>query len=302
MKKFVILLFFTFLGFEISHACICDFGLLENRIEKSHFIFTGKVISAEDIYADSTSNWPTQQRVVIVIEKKFKGNQNDTLTINSDLHSCASFFEENKRYLVFAGHSIESETEISQNFIDTNNKIVTGQCYGTKEIEYSNDEIRLLEKLFSSNSSIEDISPDKLYNEIWKDESFIFTDEYPEFPTGSDSLSSFIQNNLTSCSLPKERPNSSWHDEGKDDSLYNELNMDFESREPTFVWVHFDISKTGELNNFRVDRDFSLNKECNDEALRVAKLMPDWIPAKIKGIPVNSSHWIEMNFKPKSAY
>jgi len=302
MKKFVILLFFTFWGFEISYACMCDFGLFENRIEKSHFIFTGKVISVEDIYADSTSKWPTQQRVLIVIEKKFKGNQNDTLKVNSNLHSCASFFEVNKRYLVFAGHSIESEAEISQDFIDTNNKIVTGQCYGTKEIEYSNDETRLLEKLFSSNYSIEDISPNKLYNEIWKDETFIFTDEYPEFPFGSDSLISFIQNNITSCSLPKERTNSSWYDEVKYDSINKELNMDFESREPTFVLIHFDISKNGKLNNFQIDSHFRLNQECNDEALRVARLMPDWIPAKIKGIPVNTSHSIEVDFKSRSAY
>ncbi len=301
MKKLLILLFFTFLGFKISHACICNFELFETRIEKSHFIFIGKVLSVENIYEN---DWPVEQNIRIKVEKRFKGNQNDTLIVNSGFSSCSFLFEENKSYLIFADHLIEKETNINQAFIDFNDKIVTSQCSGNSEAGSQNfhEKIRKLEKLFSADLPIKNISPDQLYNEIWKEESFISTDETPTFPEGSDSLSSFIHTILRSCSLPDEWPNSSWDNEVKDDSLYQALNMDFKPRTPTFVWVHFDVSKTGELNNFRVNKDFSLNKVCNEEALRVAKLMPDWVPAKIKGIPVNSSHWIEIDFKSKSAY
>jgi hypothetical protein len=238
------------------------------------------------------------------VQNRFKGNKNDTLTVESGFSSCSFLFEKNKSYLVFADHFIEKETNINQAFIDSNNRIVTSQCSGNSEAgsQYFHEKIRKLEKLFSAELPIKNISPDQFYNEIWKEESFIFTDEYPDFPTGLDSLDTFVQKNLNSCSLPDERPNSSWDTEMKDDSLYKELNMDFEPREPTFVLIHFDVSKTGVLSNFVTDSYFSLNEECNDEALRVAKLMPDWIPAKIKGIPVNSSFTIEIDFKSKTAY
>lgn len=286
----------------MAYACICNFGLFEDRIKEPPFIFTGKVLSVENIYSENNLEWPVQQKAKVVIKKKFKGNQNDTLTVFSDLHSCGYSFEKNGKYLVYAMHFIEPETTLDQNFINTNDKIVTGQCFGTKEVEHSENNIRLLEKLFSSKYSIEDISADKLYNEVWKNEFFIFVDDYPEFPEGSDSLSSFVQRNLKSCSLLDERPYDPWKDQFENDSLFNELNMGFESRDSTFAKIHFDVSKTGKLNNFRIDEYFSLNNNCNDEALRVAKLMSSWIPAKIKGIPVNTTHSIEIDFKSKSAH
>ena len=304
MKKYLVLLFITFIGFEISFACTCKPILFENRIKQSQFIFTGKVISIQDIYADSSSSWPTEQVIKLEVLKLFKGNKNDTLTVKSGFSSCSYLFEKNKSYLVFAGHLIGKETNINQAFIDLNDRIVTSQCSGNSNAgsPYFHEKIRKLEKLFSAGLPIKNISPDQLYNEIWKEESFIFTDEYPEFPSGLDSIDSFMQRNLNSCSLPDERPNSSWDNEMKDDSLYKELNMDFEPREPTFVLIHFDVSKTGVLSNFIADRHFSLNAECDGEAIRVAKLMPDWIPAKIKEIPVNSSFTIQIDFKSKTAY
>ena len=149
MKKFILLFFFAFLFVGISKACICEEQTLEERIEKYHFIFIGNVISVEDIFSDSTSTWPDQQRIIIEIEKKFKGNQSEQIIVESELSGCASFFEEGKKYLVFAGHSITNETEVNENFVATNNKVLTGKCYGTRAVEFSKKEIQELENHYN---------------------------------------------------------------------------------------------------------------------------------------------------------
>ena len=150
MKKFILLFFFAFLFVGISKACICEEQTLEERIEKYHFIFIGNVISVEDIFSDSTSTWPDHQRIVIEIEKKFKGNQSDRIIVESELSSCASFFERGKKYLVFAGHYITDETEVNENFVATNNKVVTSKCHGTRSVELSVEEIQELENYYSN--------------------------------------------------------------------------------------------------------------------------------------------------------
>ncbi len=206
--------------------------------------------------------------------------------------------------MVFAQHRFANQTDIDQLFLDTNDKIETNKCSGTKEYGSANtfEQISMLDELFSTGLSINEMSPEKLYNEIWANASFDFVEDYPEFPGGVSGLSSFIQNNLIPCSLPEKWPIDLGTNEQVFDSLKTEINFGVVESEPTYVMAYFDISKLGKLSNFRIVQYFSLNLECDNEALRVVNLMPNWIPAKIKGIPVNSSYTMTIDFKTKSAY
>ena len=150
MKKYFLLFLFVFLFVGATKACICEEQTLEERIDKYHFIFIGNVISVEEIFTDITSSWPDRQRIVIEIEKKFKGNQSEIIIVESELSSCASSFKKGKKYLVFAGHSITNETEVNKNFVATNNKVETSKCDGTRAIEFSSKEIQELENHFKN--------------------------------------------------------------------------------------------------------------------------------------------------------
>jgi hypothetical protein len=149
MKKSILLFCFTILLVDFVNACICDRQTLQERIDEYHFIFIGKVLSVEDIYSDSTAKWPDRQQIVIKIDRKFKGNQSEIMIIESQLSTCASYFEKGQSYLVFADHYITNETMVNENFVAMNDKIVTGKCYGTKGIDRSENEIRELKEHFN---------------------------------------------------------------------------------------------------------------------------------------------------------
>jgi periplasmic protein TonB len=51
------------------------------------------------------------------------------------------------------------------------------------------------------------------------------------------------------------------------------------------VYVQFVVSKEGEISDVIVTRGLD-NNECNEEAMRVIKMMPNWSPGKINGKPV----------------
>lgn len=94
-------------------------------------------------------------------------------------------------------------------------------------------------------------------------ENQVFTtvDEMPEFVGGEDAFMKFILKNLHYPSVAK--------------------GVGIEGR----VIIRFVISKTGEVANVEVLR--GLDPACDKEAVRVAQMMPAWIPGKQNGKPVN---------------
>lgn len=62
------------------------------------------------------------------------------------------------------------------------------------------------------------------------------------------------------------------------------------------VKLSFDVSPEGLLSNIKIER--SLGKLFDDEAIRVVKLMPAWVPAYAGGTAVNSRASIEIDFQP----
>ena len=107
---------------------------------------------------------------------------------------------------------------------------------------------------------------------IKKDTSsfFVIVEVMPEFPGGVEARTKFINENIR---LPK---------------LLEQV--DIEGR----VFIGFVVEEDGSLTNFKVIR--SVHPILDEEALRVAKLMPNWIPGKQRGKPVRVQYQIPINF------
>ena len=60
------------------------------------------------------------------------------------------------------------------------------------------------------------------------------------------------------------------------------------------VYVGFVIEKNGSLSDFKVIR--GIGSACDEEAIRVLKLSPNWKPGYIKGSPVRTSYTLPVSF------
>lgn len=101
----------------------------------------------------------------------------------------------------------------------------------------------------------------------------ILASSYPElmasFPGGIDSLRSFIKNNLV---LPSKACDCT----------------------DAKVFVSFNIEVNGELTEIEIASGYGY--EFDEEAKRVVKKMPPWIPAKDKGMTVKTRVAIPISF------
>lgn len=91
-----------------------------------------------------------------------------------------------------------------------------------------------------------------------KEEILTFVSEMPEFKGGHDKLQEFFQKHII------------YPDHAKDNNI-----------EGT-VWISFVVHKDGSLSDFKVVK--SIGHGCDEEALRVAKMMPHWNPGKANGV------------------
>jgi len=91
----------------------------------------------------------------------------------------------------------------------------------------------------------------------------------PEFPGGNTALSQFLTKNL------RFPPNDG---------------IDY----ATTVFISFVVEKDGRLTNIKALKNIC--PKCNDEALRVIKLSPNWLPAKIHGKAISSKYVMPIRF------
>ncbi|HPS73014.1 MAG TPA: M56 family metallopeptidase [Bacteroidales bacterium] len=97
-------------------------------------------------------------------------------------------------------------------------------------------------------------------------------DFQPEFPGGFEAMSHFLSQNIK---YPKDAMDKK--QEGK-------------------VFVNFVVEEDGTLSNFNILR--GIGGSCDEEALRVSKLMPKWEPARMKnGKKVAVQMTLPINFK-----
>jgi TonB family protein len=102
-----------------------------------------------------------------------------------------------------------------------------------------------------------------------EDNVFVIVDEMPAFPGGSDSCEKFIKDNLQYPLI----------------AVQNKI-------EGT-VYIGFVIAPDGTITKISILR--GIGSGCDEEALRIVKLMPKWMPGKNNGKTV----WIQYNLPVK---
>jgi len=115
--------------------------------------------------------------------------------------------------------------------------------------------------------------PEMKYPEPPKEPVIIeIVDEIAEFPGGHAVLMKYLKDNLV---LP-------------DYVVSGEISGK--------VYVRFVISSSGNISNVNVTRGIADCKECDMEAMRVVKGMPNWKPGKNNGKPVNQWYVLPIKF------
>lgn len=121
-----------------------------------------------------------------------------------------------------------------------------------------------------NNSSDKDSIP-KVPGEII--ECFQIDDEEAQFPGGRDSLNAFLANNIK---FPQR-------------VIKNKLKGK--------SYVEFVVNREGRIEDVTIKKSFTECPECDEEAIRVVKLMPKWEPGKLEGKPVKSTFILPFNFR-----
>lgn len=107
-----------------------------------------------------------------------------------------------------------------------------------------------------------DIADLEEHKVIVEEKPFTTVEQMPQYPGGEEELMKFILGNLRYPSVAKE--------------------VGIEGR----VIIRFVVSRNGDVQNVEVLR--GLDPSCDKEAVRVVKMMPNWIPGKQNGrnVPV----------------
>jgi protein TonB len=103
------------------------------------------------------------------------------------------------------------------------------------------------------------------------EEIYDVVEESAEFPGGMQKMYEFIGKNLVYPAMARES-----NVQGK-------------------VFVNFVVSKDGSISDVKVLR--GIGSGCDEEAMRVVKMMPKWQPAKNMGKPVKARFTLPINFK-----
>lgn len=98
-----------------------------------------------------------------------------------------------------------------------------------------------------------------------------FVDQEASFPGGMKALMEYLSTNIK---YPEA-----------------DINISIQGK----VYIQFVVLKTGAISDVNVLRGVS--KELDDEAKRVVRMMPNWIPAIQNNVKVNSRVTIPINFK-----
>ncbi len=99
---------------------------------------------------------------------------------------------------------------------------------------------------------------------------FIVVEDMPKFPGGEQALGRFLRDNIK---YPEEA-----------------RKKDIQGR----VYLTFIVEKDGSLTNFKVVR--GIGHGCDEEAIRVAKMMPKWEPGKQRGKEVRVQFHLPVRF------
>jgi protein TonB len=117
---------------------------------------------------------------------------------------------------------------------------------------------------------VEEAKPHVIEQEAPK-EIFTVVEEQPTYPGGDEARIKFLQDNMK---YPEEA---------------KELGVQGK------VFVTFVVEVDGSITDVKVLR--GIGSGCDDEAIRVVKSMPKWVPGKQRGVPVRVQFNLPINFK-----
>lgn len=103
-------------------------------------------------------------------------------------------------------------------------------------------------------------SNEKVFTKEQTDDVYTYCDQMPEFPGGMEALTNYM---VTNIKYPEAAKKNGVH--GK-------------------VYIQFIVDKDGSLTDIHATK--TLDKELDNEAIRVIKMMPKWNPGRDKGQPV----------------
>jgi len=104
-------------------------------------------------------------------------------------------------------------------------------------------------------------------------ETFEFVEKQPEFVGGDEAMMAYFRKSVKYPEIAAQVG-----DQGR-------------------VYVKFLVNKDGSISNVHIER--GVTRELDNEALRVVKKMPNWIPGKQRGRPVNVWYIVPINFTLK---
>ena len=107
--------------------------------------------------------------------------------------------------------------------------------------------------------------------EVEDDTPLIFVEQKPEFENGDKAMYAFLSKNIVYPAIARENGISGT------------------------VFVGFVVSKDGTIRNVEIKR--GIGGGCNEEAIRVIKLMPKWKPGKQNGKAVNVAFTLPVKFR-----
>jgi protein TonB len=136
--------------------------------------------------------------------------------------------------------------------------------------EIKENEVALPASAFTGESPSIPISPDEGGGEA---EIFVVVEEMPQFPGGDQALLNFLYGQLR----------------------YPAMALD--NRIEGVVVVQFIINEKGKITNPKILR--GIGGGCDEEALRVISLMPDWKPGRQRSLPVRVRYNLPIRFELK---
>ena len=101
-------------------------------------------------------------------------------------------------------------------------------------------------------------------------EVFLVVENQPQFPGGEDAMKQFLRENINYPQIAKE------------------------SGIQGTVYVNFIVEPNGSLTNIKVRR--GIGGGCDEESIRVVKMMPRWEPGTQRGKPVRVSYNIPIKY------
>jgi len=112
--------------------------------------------------------------------------------------------------------------------------------------------------------------PKVVEEEIVEDEIFIIVEQNPEYPGGDEARLNFLRNNIKYPQMAREA--------GIQGTVY----------------VNFTVEKDGSITQVKIAR--GIGGGCDEEAIRVAKMMPKWKAGKQRGKEVRVSFNMPIKF------